>query len=127
MATGVLQCGAECGMTRLPRTRSAPVRPAWVPHVRFSQVSVAALPYAPRTYVRCDLYGAIMVFATCLLAVAYKETVGPAPVGLAISNSIQVGVLACMRVLDTHTRVCVCCVHATHTRVWGGGRRTCDA
>ncbi|GFR52364.1 hypothetical protein Agub_g14922 [Astrephomene gubernaculifera] len=38
----------------------------------------------------CDLYGAIMVVATCLLSVAYKEKVGPAAVGLAISNTIQV-------------------------------------
>ncbi|KAG2422455.1 hypothetical protein HXX76_016025 [Chlamydomonas incerta] len=38
----------------------------------------------------CDFYGAIMVLATCLLSVAYKEKVGPAAVGLAISNTIQV-------------------------------------
>ncbi|EFJ46358.1 ABC transporter [Volvox carteri f. nagariensis] len=38
----------------------------------------------------CDFYGAIMVVATCLLSVAYKEQVGAAAVGLAISNTIQV-------------------------------------
>lgn len=38
----------------------------------------------------CDFFGAIMVLATCLLAVAYRVSVGPAAVGLAISNSIQV-------------------------------------
>lgn len=38
----------------------------------------------------CDFYGAVMVLATCLLSVAYKEDVGPAAVGLAISNTIQV-------------------------------------
>ncbi|PNH05920.1 Canalicular multispecific organic anion transporter 1, partial [Tetrabaena socialis] len=37
----------------------------------------------------CDFYGAIMVLATCLLSVAYKESVGSAAVGLAISNTIQ--------------------------------------
>ncbi|KAG2483865.1 hypothetical protein HYH03_017317 [Edaphochlamys debaryana] len=38
----------------------------------------------------CDLYGAIMVLSTCLLSVSYREDVGAAAVGLAISNTIQV-------------------------------------
>ncbi|KXZ48458.1 hypothetical protein GPECTOR_27g628 [Gonium pectorale] len=38
----------------------------------------------------CDFYGAVMVVATCLLSVAYKDEVGAAAVGLAISNTIQV-------------------------------------
>ncbi|KAF6262121.1 P-loop containing nucleoside triphosphate hydrolase protein [Scenedesmus sp. NREL 46B-D3] len=38
----------------------------------------------------CDFFGAILVVATCLLSVAFSETLGAPNVGLAISNSIQV-------------------------------------
>jgi hypothetical protein len=38
----------------------------------------------------CDFIGAILVVATCLLSVAFSETLGAPNVGLAISNSIQV-------------------------------------
>jgi len=38
----------------------------------------------------CDFFGAILVVATCLLSVAFKEDLGSAAVGLAISNTIQV-------------------------------------
>lgn len=38
----------------------------------------------------CDLFGAIMVVATCLLSVGLKDQVESAAVGLAISNTIQV-------------------------------------
>lgn len=38
----------------------------------------------------CDLFGALLVVATCLFAVGMKEDVGAAAVGLAISNTIQV-------------------------------------
>jgi ABC-type multidrug transport system fused ATPase/permease subunit len=38
----------------------------------------------------CDFFGAILVVATCLFSVAFKETLGSANVGLAISNTIQV-------------------------------------
>lgn len=39
----------------------------------------------------CDFFGAILVVATCLFSVAMSEKLGAANVGLAISNSIQVG------------------------------------
>jgi hypothetical protein len=39
----------------------------------------------------CDFFGAVLVVATCLFSVAFKETLGSANVGLAISNTIQVG------------------------------------
>jgi len=38
----------------------------------------------------CDLAGAVLVVATCLLAVGFADALGAASVGLAISNSIQV-------------------------------------
>jgi len=38
----------------------------------------------------CDLFGAVLVVATCLLAVGYAAQLGAASVGLAISNSIQI-------------------------------------
>lgn len=38
----------------------------------------------------CDFFGAILVVATCLFSVALRAELGPAAVGLAISNSIQV-------------------------------------
>jgi ABC-type multidrug transport system fused ATPase/permease subunit len=38
----------------------------------------------------CDLLGAVLVVATCLLAVGFADQLGAASVGLAISNSIQV-------------------------------------
>lgn len=38
----------------------------------------------------CDFIGALLVVATCLLSVAFSETLGAPNVGLAISNSIQV-------------------------------------
>uniref|UniRef100_A0A7S0VCE4 ABC transporter n=2 Tax=Polytomella parva TaxID=51329 RepID=A0A7S0VCE4_9CHLO len=62
----------------------------------------------------CDLFGAIMVLATCLLSVAYRESVGPAAVGLAISNTIQVlvfftwvvrGVADCVSMWDAVERI----------------------
>jgi hypothetical protein len=39
----------------------------------------------------CDLYGAILVLAVCIFAVVMKDILGPAAVGLAFSNTIQVG------------------------------------
>ena len=44
----------------------------------------------PLSFCRCDLLGAVLVVVTCLLAVALREELGAAAVGLAISNSIQV-------------------------------------
>jgi ABC-type multidrug transport system fused ATPase/permease subunit len=41
----------------------------------------------------CDLYGAILVLAVCIFAVVMREVLGPAAVGLAFSNTIQVGVM----------------------------------
>jgi ABC-type multidrug transport system fused ATPase/permease subunit len=38
----------------------------------------------------CDLYGAILVLAVCIFAVVMKDILGPAAVGLAFSNTIQV-------------------------------------
>ena len=39
----------------------------------------------------CDLYGAILVLAVCIFAVVMRDILGPAAVGLAFSNTIQVG------------------------------------
>eukprot|EP00879_Flechtneria_rotunda_P031415 GHRR01034321.1.p1 GENE.GHRR01034321.1~~GHRR01034321.1.p1 ORF type:complete len:287 (-),score=69.88 GHRR01034321.1:257-1117(-) len=38
----------------------------------------------------CDLYGAVLVFAVCIFAVVMRVELGPAAVGLAFSNTIQV-------------------------------------
>eukprot|EP00879_Flechtneria_rotunda_P005406 GHRR01005697.1.p1 GENE.GHRR01005697.1~~GHRR01005697.1.p1 ORF type:complete len:938 (+),score=327.51 GHRR01005697.1:3324-6137(+) len=38
----------------------------------------------------CDLFGAVLVVATCLFSVGFSEELGAPNVGLAISNSIQV-------------------------------------
>jgi ABC-type multidrug transport system fused ATPase/permease subunit len=38
----------------------------------------------------CDLYGAILVLAVCIFAVVMRDILGPAAVGLAFSNTIQV-------------------------------------
>ncbi len=45
----------------------------------------------------CDFFGALLVVATCLLSVAFSDELGPANVGLAISNSIQVSAKHCTR------------------------------
>ncbi|WIA12457.1 hypothetical protein OEZ85_012492 [Tetradesmus obliquus] len=37
----------------------------------------------------CDLYGAILVLAVCIFAVVMRDILGPAAVGLAFSNTIQ--------------------------------------
>jgi ABC-type multidrug transport system fused ATPase/permease subunit len=39
----------------------------------------------------CDLYGAILVLAVCIFAVLMRTQLGAAAVGLAFSNTIQVG------------------------------------
>jgi ABC-type multidrug transport system fused ATPase/permease subunit len=41
----------------------------------------------------CDLYGAILVLGICVFAVLMRSTLGAAAVGLAFSNTIQVGTL----------------------------------
>jgi hypothetical protein len=53
----------------------------------------------------CDLYGAILVLAVCVFAVVMRQSLGAAAVGLAFSNTIQVGTLslpACLHALDDY-------------------------
>lgn len=58
----------------------------------------------------CDFFGAILVVATCLFSVGLSEQLGAANVGLAISNSIQVGanVCLCEPCMWFHLVICLC-------------------
>jgi hypothetical protein len=52
----------------------------------------------------CDLYGAILVLGICIFSVVMRTQLGAAAVGLAFSNTIQVG--ACCWCC---CRFCFCC------------------
>lgn len=66
----------------------------------------------------CDLYGAILVLAVCIFAVVMKDILGPAAVGLAFSNTIQVRARA--ELLCLLSWAAVCAELKTH---WPGWRQ----
>jgi ABC-type multidrug transport system fused ATPase/permease subunit len=55
----------------------------------------------------CDLYGAILVLAVCIFAVVMRDILGAAAVGLAFSNTIQVGTW-CLLGLPSCLPTCSC-------------------
>lgn len=59
----------------------------------------------------CDLYGAILVLAVCIFAVVMKDILGAAAVGLAFSNTIQVGTTATSHYTTPVMLHVVCCAH----------------
>jgi ABC-type multidrug transport system fused ATPase/permease subunit len=57
----------------------------------------------------CDLYGAILVLAVCIFAVVMRDILGAAAVGLAFSNTIQVGTLCWLGSSWLLVNLPVCC------------------